>query len=145
MINVSDLLARKSRAVHSIAPDVPVLEAVRLMAGHGIGAVLVREGGDLTGILSERDYARKCVLLGRESRDTAVRELMSWPVLYVGPAEVNENCMALMTGNKVRHLPVLDNGKLVGILSMRDLVKDIISEQKFVIEQLQHYITGGHG
>ena len=145
----SILRSKPDQKVHTVAPSATMREALETMALHDIGALLVMEDGQIVGIVTERDYARKCVLLGRESRDTAVRELMSWPVLYVGPAEVNENCMALMTGNKVRHLPVLDNGKLVGklvgILSMRDLVKDIISEQKFVIEQLQHYITGGHG
>lgn len=141
----SILRSKPDQNVHTVAPSATMREALETMARHDIGALLVMEDSQIVGIVTERDYARKCVLLGRESRDTAVRELMSWPVLYVGPAEVNENCMALMTGNKVRHLPVLDDGKLVGILSMRDLVKDIISEQKFVIEQLQHYITGGHG
>lgn len=140
------LRSKPDQVVHTIEPSATMREALEKMAYHDIGAlVVVDDDARIVGIVTERDYARKCVLLGRESRDTAVRELMSWPVLYVGPAEVNENCMALMTGNKVRHLPVLDNSKLVGILSMRDLVKDIISEQKFVIEQLQHYITGGHG
>lgn len=141
----SILRSKPDQKVHAIAPSATMREALETMALHDIGALLVMEDDQIVGIVTERDYARKCVLLGRESRDTAVRELMSWPVLYVGPDEVNENCMALMTGNRVRHLPVLDNGKLVGILSMRDLVKGIISEQKFVIEQLQHYITGGHG
>ena len=141
----SILRSKPDQKVHAIAPSATMREALETMALHDIGALLVMEDDQIVGIVTERDYARKCVLLGRESRDTAVRELMSWPVLYVGPDEVNENCMALLTGHRVRHLPVLDNGKLVGILSMRDLVKGIISEQKFVIEQLQHYITGGHG
>ena len=139
------LRSKPDQVIHTIEPSATMREALEKMAYHDIGALVVVDDAKIVGIVTERDYARKCVLLGRESRDTAVRELMSWPVLYVGPAEVNENCMALMTGNKVRHLPVFDDGKLVGILSMRDLVKDIISEQKFVIEQLQHYITGGHG
>lgn len=141
----SILRSKPHQKVHTVAPSATMREALETMARHDIGALLVTEDGQIVGIVTERDYARKCVLMGRESRDTAVRELMSWPVLYVSPAESNENCMALMTGNRVRHLPVLDNGKLVGILSMRDLVKDIISEQQFVIEQLQHYITGGNG
>ncbi len=140
MINVSDLLARKSRAVHSIAPDVPVLEAVRLMAEHGIGAVLVMEGGDLAGILSERDYARKVVLKGRSSGETPIRQIMSSPVHTVHPDDSLEDCMRLMTERRIRHLPVLQAGRVVGVLSIGDLVKAVIDEQKRTIDELTAYI-----
>jgi CBS domain-containing protein len=140
MINVSDLLARKSRAVHSIAPDVPVLEAVRLMAEHGIGAVLVMEGGDLKGILSERDYARKVVLKGRSSGETPIRQIMSSPVHTVHPDDSLEDCMRTMTERRIRHLPVLQGGRVVGVLSIGDLVKAVIDEQKRTIDELTAYI-----
>ena len=140
MINVSDLLARTSRAVHSIGPDVPVLEAVRLMAEHGIGAVLVMEGGDLAGILSERDYARKVVLKGRSSGETPIRQIMSSPVHTVHPDDSLEDCMRLMTERRIRHLPVLQAGRVVGVLSIGDLVKAVIDEQKRTIDELTAYI-----
>jgi CBS domain-containing protein len=140
MINVSDLLARKSRAVHSIGPDVPVLEAVRLMAEHGIGAVLVMEGGDLAGILSERDYARKVVLKGRSSGETPIRQIMTSPVHSVRPDDSLEDCMRLMTERRIRHLPVLHAGRVVGVLSIGDLVKAVIDEQKKTIDELTAYI-----
>ena len=115
------------------------------MAQHGIGAVLVMEGEQIVGIMSERDYARKVVLLGRSSSDTPVRDIMTANVMYVRPDQTNEDCMALITENRLRHLPVLDQGKLVGLISIGDLVKDIISDQQFVIQQLQHYISGERG
>jgi CBS domain-containing protein len=99
----------------------------------------------IAGIITERDYARKIVLLGRSSKETPVRDVMSSPVMYVRPDQTNEECMALMTDNRLRHLPVVDQGKLLGLISIGDLVKDIISEQKFIIEQLEHYITGDLG
>jgi CBS domain-containing protein len=140
MINVSDLLARKSRAVHSIGPDVPVLEAVRLMAEHGIGAVLVMEDGQLAGILSERDYARKVVLKGRSSGETPIRQIMSSPVHSVCQDDSLEHCMRTMTERRIRHLPVLQAGRVVGVLSIGDLVKAVIDEQKRTIEELTAYI-----
>ena len=112
------------------------------MAEKGIGALLVTEGERVAGIVTERDYARKVILMGRSSKDTAVREIMTSQVICVSPAHTNEQCMALMTGNRLRHLPVIDGGKLAGMISIGDLVKDIISEQQFVIDQLQHYIMG---
>jgi CBS domain-containing protein len=146
MKTVAEILKEKGdQAVHSIGPDASVYDAVALMAQKNIGALLVMEGGRIVGMLSERDYARKVVLMSRSSKDTPLREIMTASVIYVHPAQSTEECMAVMTENRVRHLPVLeDEGRLVGLISIGDLVKGIISEQKFIIEQLQHYITGEH-
>src|SRR6476661_6881741 len=139
MKTVSQILHAKGTAeVHAIAPGDTVLEAIRRMAEKGIGALVVVEGDDIVGMVTERDYARKVILMGRASDQTAVREIMSSTVLYVRPHQSNEDCMALMAGNRVRHLPVLDQGRLIGLISMGDLVKDIISDQQFTIEQLEH-------
>ena len=122
-----------------------VLDALRLMADKGIGALLVMEGSEIAGIVTERDYARKIALLGRTSGATLVRDVMTRDVLFVGPTQTTQECMAVMTENRLRHLPVVDEGgKLLGLISIGDLVKDIISEQKFIIEQLEHYISGRH-
>ena len=143
MKTVSQILAGKaSQEVHSITPEAPVLDAIRRMAEKGVGALLVIEGGQVMGIVTERDYARKVILQGRSSRDTPVSAIMTSPVMYVGPDQTNEECMALMTENRLRHLPVMVQGDLVGLISIGDLVKDIISEQRFIIEQLVHYIHG---
>jgi CBS domain-containing protein len=143
MKTVSQILHAKGTAeVHTIAPGDTVLEAIRRMAEKGIGALVVVEGDDIVGMVTERDYARKVILMGRASDQTAVREIMSSTVLYVRPHQSNEDCMALMAGNRVRHLPVLDQRRLIGLISMGDLVKDIISDQQFTIEQLEHYISG---
>lgn len=145
MTIVSDILKSKSsNAIHSIAPGDSVLDALKLMAEKGIGALLVMEGQNIVGIVTERDYARKIALLGRTSAATLVRDVMTRDVLYVRPGQSSEECMAIMTSNRLRHLPVVDAaGQLQGLISIGDLVKDIISEQKFIIEQLQHYISGG--
>ena len=142
MRQVRHLLEIKGNAVFTITPEAPVLDAIRTMAERGVGALLVMRGDALTGIVTERDYARKVILKGRASRDTAVREIMTADVMYVSPEHTNEQCMALMTDRRLRHLPVMSGGKLVGLVSIGDLVKDIISEQQFVIDQLQHYIMG---
>ena len=122
-----------------------MLDAVKLMAQHRIGALLVMEGEAVVGIITERDYARKVVLMGRSSKETPVRDIMTSSVMYVSPEQTNEECMALMTENRLRHLPVMDKGKLIGLISIGDLVKDIISEQQFMIQQLEHYIRGDRG
>lgn len=141
--SVAQVLQSKSdKSVYTISPNTSVLDALKMMAERGVGALLVMDGTRMAGIISERDYARKMVLVGRASHDTPVREIMSSPVMYVRPEQTNEECMALMTENRLRHLPVVENGKLVGLISIGDLVKDIISEQKFIIEQLEHYIRG---
>ena len=146
MTAVADILKSKADpAVHTIAPLTSVFDALQRMAEKGIGALVVLEGDAIVGIVTERDYARKIVLMGRTSVLTLVRDVMTSPVMFVGPAQTGEQCMALMTDNRLRHLPVVDDGKLVGLISIGDLVKNIISEQKFVIEQLEHYITGYRG
>ncbi|MCX7042463.1 MAG: CBS domain-containing protein [Gammaproteobacteria bacterium] len=141
MRNVSQILERKGGRVVTIAEDQPVLEAVRLMAEHHIGAVLVLRGGELAGIASERDYARKVVLQGRSSSDTSVATIMSSPVVCVGPSESVNDCMAIMTERHIRHLPVLEGGRILGIVSIGDLVKEVIEDQKQEISYLQQYIS----
>lgn len=144
MSTVAQILrAKRGKAVHTIGPRSTVYEVVQAMAEHGIGALLVVEDQRIVGIVTERDYARKIVLAGRTSKETPVADIMTREVLFVSPQQTTEECMALMTENRVRHLPVLDKGQLVGLVSIGDLVKDIISEQRFIIEQLEHYITGG--
>ncbi|MBK5205610.1 MAG: CBS domain-containing protein [Polaromonas sp.] len=139
---VANVLKSKSdQAVYSIAPTASVFDALKLMADKNIGSLLVMDGADIVGIITERDYARKIALLGRASPQTPVREVMSSAVMVVGPHHTTEQCMALMTQSRLRHLPVMDDGKLLGLVSIGDLVKDIISEQEFIIEQLERYIT----
>jgi CBS domain-containing protein len=136
------LKAKADQTIYTIAPAASVFEAVKLMAEKNIGALVVMEGEEIVGIITERDYARKIVLMARSSKDTPVRDIMTASAMYVSPAHRSEECMALMTENRVRHLLVIDNGKLIGLISIGDLVRDTISEQKFIIQQLQHYITG---
>lgn len=143
MKTVAQILDSKSEhSVYTIKPEAPVLDAVKQMAEKRIGALLVVENDRIAGIVTERDYARKVVLMGRASNDTPVRDIMTTTVMYVRPDHGIEECMALMTQNRLRHLPVMDNGRLVGLVSIGDLVKAMISEQQFIIEQLQQYIHG---
>lgn len=143
MTIVSDILKTKAeRSVHTIGPSASAFEAAQLMAQKNIGGLLVLDGGLIIGIVTERDYARKLVPMERSPSDTPVRDIMSSPVMYVRPQHTSAECMALMTENRLRHLPVVDDGKLVGLVSIGDLVKDVISEQQFIIEQLEHYISG---
>ena len=143
METVKELLRNKGYHVWSIGPDATVYEALTLMAEKDVGALLVLDSaGQLVGILSERDYARKIVLKGKTSRETAVREIMTEKVVWVRPDQTIEECMALMTNKRIRHLPVMEEGRLLGVISIGDVVKDIISEQEFVIAQLENYITG---
>ena len=142
MKSLKQLLDEKRRGVISVAPADTVLEALKLMAEHDIGALLVMDQGKPVGIFSERDYARKVVLQGKSSKDTPIREVMSDKVIYVTLSQSVEDCMAIMTDRRVRHLPVLGTeGEVAGFVSIGDMVKETISEQKFVIEQLEHYIT----
>jgi CBS domain-containing protein len=141
MAKVRDLLADKGREVFAVAPDEPVLAAIERMAEKGIGAVLVMRGEELLGILSERDYARKIILKGRSSAETEAWEIMSSPVVSVDPDTSVNTCMMLMTERKFRHLPVVDGGKVVGVLSIGDLVKSVIEEQQRQIDELQRYIA----
>jgi CBS domain-containing protein len=140
MKTAKQLLANKPKGVVSIAPDENVLEALKLMADHDIGALVVLDGEKLVGILSERDYARKIVLLGKSSRDTLVREIMTHRVLCVSPSQMVDECMELMTQKRCRHLPVVEDKHVIGILSIGDLVKETISEQLETIHQLESYI-----
>lgn len=142
MKTVAQLLRAKGHEVLSVSPETTVFAALELMAEKNVGALIVLEGGRVVGIFSERDYARKVILKGKSSKETPVREIMSPRVLYVRPEQTIEECMALMTNKRVRHLPVLEEDRLVGVISIGDVVKAIISEQEFMIEQLQNYITG---
>jgi CBS domain-containing protein len=140
MTIVRQLLDRKDRAIFAVEPDAPVLEAIRAMAAHHVGALLVMQGEALRGIVSERDYARKVILKGRSSADTPVRDIMTAEVITVSPETSVQTCMQLMTDRRVRHLPVLEGGRVVGMVSIGDLVKAVIAEQQQHIEQLENYI-----
>ena len=140
MATARHLLDRKGRGIFSIGPNEPVLEAVRLMAEHHVGALLVMKGDQLAGIVSERDYARKVILKGRSSAETPVSQIMSAPVVTVTLNSSVQECMQLMTARHIRHLPVVDGGKVIGMVSIGDLVKAVIEEQKQTIEQLESYI-----
>lgn len=142
MNNVTDLLMNKGDEVWSIAPDSSVYDAIKLMAEKGIGALMVMEGPKVIGIISERDYARKVILMGHSSRETKIREIMSSPVVFARPDQSVEECMSLMTDKRIRHLPIMEGEQLVGVISIGDLVKSIIAEQQFTIEQLGRYISG---
>lgn len=143
MKTVAELLQSKGNAsVYTISPEQTVLEAVALMAEKGIGALLVTEGSDVVGIITERDYARKVILLERSSQATPVSDIMTAAVMYVHPNQTSSECMKLMTEKRLRHLPVLENGKLLGLLSIGDLVKGVISDQQETIDQLEQYIRG---
>ncbi len=140
MTTVRTLLEGKGRAIYSVEPQAAVLDAVRLMAEHHVGALVVMRGAALEGIVSERDYARKVILRGRSSADTPVRDIMSAPVLTVSLDTSVQACMQLMTDRHVRHLPVVDGARVIGMISIGDLVKAVIAEQKAQIEQLESYI-----
>lgn len=142
MRTVRQMLDEKGHDIHAIGPDAPVLDAIRSMAERHIGALLVMEGDRLVGIVSERDYARKVILRGRSSADTPVREIMSAQVVAVAADESADTCMRLMTDRRIRHLPVLERGQVVGVLSIGDLVKAVIADQREEIAQLQNYIAG---
>jgi CBS domain-containing protein len=141
MKSALDVLNEKGSHVYSIGPDATVLDALRLMAEHEVGALPVLEGDRVVGIITERDYARKVILLERSSRTTPVRDIMMKRVTYVEPTRSVEECMALMTDKRVRHLPVLRDGRMIGLVSIGDLVKAIIDEQQFIISQLELYIA----
>jgi CBS domain-containing protein len=144
MQTIKQLLEVKGTDVWSIAPKATVYEALQLMSKRGIGALLVLEKGKLVGICSERDYARKVILKGKSSRETTVGELMTQKVIYINPQNTLQECMALMTEKHIRHLPVLENDQLVGIVTIGDVIKQIISDQEFTIRELGKYISGGY-
>ncbi|MGI9291585.1 MAG: CBS domain-containing protein [Gammaproteobacteria bacterium] len=141
MQTAAEILRSKGNKVWSVGPDETILNALKQMAEHGVGALLVMDDGKLVGILSERDYARKVALENRTSRDSLVREIMSTRVLCARPDQTVKECMALMSDKRARHLPVVDHKKVIGVISIGDLVKCIIQEQQFEIEALQYYIT----
>ncbi|MFP6851502.1 MAG: CBS domain-containing protein [Pseudomonas sp.] len=146
MITVAEILrAKPQAAVYSVSPTTSVLEAIQLMAEKGIGALVVLDKGRLAGIVSERDYARKVVLLERSAADTAISEIMTADVLTVSPRDTSQDCMQVMTDRHLRHLPVLAEGELIGLLSIGDLVKHTIAEQASLIQQLEQYIRGELG
>ncbi|MGW8180599.1 MAG: CBS domain-containing protein [bacterium] len=142
MKTVRDILYKKGLEIWSVAPTTPIFEALELMDKKNIGAVLVLDSGELVGVFSERDYARKVVLKGKSSKETPVGDAMTGPVTCVRPDQRIEECMALMTDKRVRHLPVIENNQLSAVISIGDVVEAIISEQEFIIDQLENYITG---
>lgn len=141
MRTVQQLLEAKNPGVHAISPDAAVIDAIQLMADKWIGAVLVMDGTRLAGILSERDYARKIVLAGKSSRDTPVRDIMTSELVTVAPGESVPRCMQLMTERRIRHLPVVEDGRVVGVVSIGDLVKAVIEDQQLELDHLQRYIA----
>ena len=142
MKTVSDLLKAKTRRLVSVRPEQSVLEAIKVLAEEDIGAALVMSGDRLAGIFSERDYTRKVILQGRSSNTTRVEEIMTPRVVCVSPRTGTRECMQLMSEKQIRHLPVVEDGRPVGMVSIRDIVSDIIADQDFTIEQLEHYISG---
>jgi CBS domain-containing protein len=141
MRTVRQLLESKAPEIHAIAPDAPVIEAIRLMAEKRIGALVVLQGGALAGILSERDYARKIVLEGRSSKDTPVRDIMTADVVTIGLEDTVQGCMQMVTERRIRHLPVVDGSAVLGVVSIGDLVKAVIEDQQLELDQLQRYIA----
>lgn len=144
MKTVKKLLEAKGHEVWTVSPQTRVFDALKAMADKDVGALVVMEGEQVVGIFSERDYARKIILQGKSSKETSVKEIMAKKVLYASPDMTVEECMAVMTDKRIRHLPVMEGGKVVGVISIGDVVKAIISDQKFTIEQLERYITGKH-
>jgi CBS domain-containing protein len=141
LTTIRQIIDRKGRDVFSVSPDTTVYDALTLMAEKNIGALLVIRDEELAGIFSERDYARKIILLGRHSKDVPVAEIMTSKVVCIRPEQTADECMALMTEKRIRHLPVLDAGSLAGMISIGDVVRAVISEQEFTIEQLENYIA----
>ena len=142
MRNIKQLLVDKGDDILTIGPNSSVYDAIKAMADNHVGSLLVMENENLVGIITERDYSKNIILKGKSSKNTPVKDIMVSNVLCVKPKQTVEECMALMTDKRVRHLPVIEDDKIIGIISIGDLVKAIISEQKFMIEQLEHYISG---
>ncbi len=143
MSTVRDMIRKKGGEIFSISPDASVLDALKMMAEHNTGALMVLDAGDVEGIVSERDCVRKVELLGRNVGETAVRDIMTSKVVYIEASQPLEECMALMLEKNIRHLPVYDNKMLLGLVSIRDVLNEVVDVQKFMISQLEHYITGG--
>jgi len=142
MKTVAELLRAKPARVVKVTPDQSVLDAIKILATEDIGAAMVMSGERLAGIMSERDYTRKVILKGREAETTRVQEIMTANVVVVNPRTKARDCMAIMSEKNIRHLPVVDDGRVIGMVSIRDIVSDIIADQDFTIEQLEHYISG---
>ena len=143
MTTLRDIIHKKGDEIYSIGPEASVLEALRLMAERNIGAILVLAEGRVEGILSERDCVRRLELHGRTAQDAKVKDIMTSKVLYVQASQSLEECVAIMIDKNIRHLPVFDDQKLLGLISARDALREMVDEQKFMISQLEHYITGG--
>ena len=143
MSTVRDMIRKKGGELYTLAPDATVFEALDLMARENTGAILVMENGTVAGLLSERDCVRKLELAGKSAKTTKVSEIMTSKVIYVEASQPLEECMALMIDKNIRHLPVFDHGTLLGLVSVRDVLKEVVDVQKFMISQLEHYITGG--
>lgn len=141
MKTVKRVLDAKGHDIYSTTPDTSVFDALKEMADRNVGALIVLDDGEVVGIFSERDYARKIILLGRSSRETPVRDIMTARVVYARPELSLEECLALMTDKRIRHLPVMEDDELTGVVSIGDLVKGIIQEQRFIIEQLESYVS----
>ena len=144
MITIEQLLNNKDDQIWSVKPKISIFEALKIMSDKEIGALLVIEDEKLVGIFSERDYARKVILKGKSSKNTQVGELMTKKVLYIDPEQTINDCMAIMTDKHIRHLPVIENDKVIGIVTIGDVINQIISEQEFTIKHLENYITGTH-
>ena len=142
MATVNQMLQGKGRQVYTVTPDTTVLAALQVMADQDVGALVVMDGDDIAGIFSERDYARKIVLLGKTSRETLVSAIMTADVICVTPEQSDDKCLAIMTDRRIRHLPVLEDGRLAGIISIGDVVKAIIADQRVMINHLEDYIHG---
>lgn len=142
MSTVKDILSKKESQVYTVSPEKTVFETLKIMSDEDIGALIITEGESVKGIFSERDYARKVILKGKSSKDLKVSDIMTTDVLFVTPKNTVEDCMALMTEKRIRHLPVLENKKLTGLVSIGDIVKQIISDHKFTIKELEKYISG---
>ncbi len=145
MSTVRQLLDNKGRQVYSVEPETTVYQALELMAEKNIGVVIVLKDNQVVGLFSERDYARKVILHGKSSKTCTIGELMTRDVLYVQPEDSVEDCMSLMTGKRVRHIPVMENGQLTGLISIGDVVRAVISRRESTIQQLERYITGSYG
>ena len=144
MITIEHLLKNKENQIWSVEPKISIFEALKIMSDKEIGALLVIEDEKLVGIFSERDYARKVILKGKSSKNTQVGELMTKKVLYIDPEKTINDCMAIMTDKHIRHLPVIENDKVIGMVTIGDVISQIISEQEFTIKHLENYITGTH-
>ena len=141
-ITVKQLLDKKGNEIHAVSPDATVFDAIKLMSERGVGALLVMQDDQLTGVISERDYTRKVILKGRSSSSTTVQEIMTSNIITLAPDNNIDQCMALMNENQIRHLPIVENGRVMGVVTIMDVIKNILSEKEFIIEQMESYIAG---